>query len=194
MTALFDVTVRVVTALEAIGVTYSVGGPLASSISGEPRASIDADIVVDMTMNGIARFIEALGGDFYADRSAIERAVAARTTVNLIHRPTGVKIDLFMAGTPLEKLQLERRRSVLVPSSPPRTLYVHTAEDILLQKLAWFRQGGEVSDRQWRDALGVVAVQGPRLDRDYLRRTAPVAGVADLLTRAFDEADRSSLP
>lgn len=64
-------------------------------------------------------------------------------------------------------------------------IYVYTPEDILLQKLRWFRLGGGVSDRQWRDVRGIVAVQGNRLDRAYLRRSAIVIGVEDLLERAL---------
>jgi hypothetical protein len=67
-------------------------------------------------------------------------------------------------------------------------LYVHPPEDILLQKLRWFRKGGEISDRQWRDIVGIVRVQRERLDREYLQRNAPVLGVGDLLARALDQA------
>ena len=92
-----------------------------------------------------------------------------------------------MGSTPLDESQLQRRRRVQVSSDPDRFLYMHPPEDILLQKIRWFRMGGETSDRQWRDILGIVKVQGDRLDRDYLQRNAMLIGGEDLLRRALGE-------
>lgn len=120
------------------------------------------------------------------DEDALRRAVRQRSSANLIHQATQLKVDFFVAGgTPLDQQQLDRRMAVAV--EPGRTLPMHPPEDILLQKLRWYRAGGEASDRQWRDVLGIVRVQGSRLDRDYLRDNAPALGVADLLSRAFRE-------
>jgi hypothetical protein len=95
-------------------------------------------------------------------------------------------VDLFVAGgTPLDGLQLSRRLAVEVGEG--RYLFIHPPEDILLQKLRWFRRGGETSDRQWRDIVAIVRVQGPKLDLDYLRAHAPAIGVSDLLDRALAE-------
>ena len=57
----------------------------------------------------------------------------------------------------------------------------------MLQKLRWYRLGNEVSDRQWRDILGIIGVQGRRLDLSDLRHGALTLGVTDLLDRALGE-------
>ena len=63
-----------------------------------------------------------------------------------------------------------------------------SAEDIVLQKLRWFRKGGGISDSQWNDLLSVLKVHAHTLDYDYLRHWAAELGVDDLLIRAFDDA------
>ncbi len=72
-----------------------------------------------------------------------------------------------------------------VSAGVERPLYVQSPEDVLLQKLRWYRKGGEASDRQWRDVVGIVRVQGDRLDRRYLAYGAALLGVEDLLERVL---------
>jgi hypothetical protein len=115
------------------------------------------------------------------------RAVRARTSTNLIHQVSAFKVDLFISGgTPLDAQQLARRQ--LVRLGDGQVFGVHPPEDILLQKLRRYRLGGHVSDRQWRDVLGIIRVQANHLDVAYLKQNAPALEVTDLLDRALDEA------
>lgn len=185
----FQVALAVARALDECGVRYVVGGSVASSLSGEPRSTLDVDLVVAMRAGDVEPLVAALGDDFHADAEAVHRAVHRRSSVNVFHHATSTKVDLFMVGgSPLDEQAMSRRVRVQVAADPDRFLYVYTPEDILLQKLRWYRLGGEVSDRQWRDVLGIIAVQGEDLDDAYLRRGADLLAVTDLLDRALQAA------
>jgi hypothetical protein len=184
----YAVALIVIDALDAVGARCSVGGSIASSFAGEPRSTTAVDVVAALDEGQVRDFVARLGSDFYADEAALRQAIRMRSSTNLIHRPTMLKVDLFVAGgTPLDAQQLERRRLVVLEDG--RQIPVHPPEDVLLQKLRWYRIGGGVSDRQWRDVLAIIRIQGSRLDRGYLQSNAPALGVLDLWQRAVEEAD-----
>jgi len=173
--------------LDALGIPHTVGGSIASSFAGEPRSTVDIDMVAAVEERHVDALASALSAEFYVDADALRRAVRTRSSTNLIHQATQLKVDLFVAGgTPLDDRQLRRRLAVDLGEG--RRLYVHPPEDILLQKLRWFRLGGGVSDRQWRDITAIIRVQRDRLDRDYLVEGARILGVSDLLDSALAEA------
>ncbi len=122
-----QVALQVAAALETCGLRYLVGGSVASSINGEPRTTLDVDMVVAMAETDVGRFLAALGPEFYADDETIRRAIRQHSCVNLIHQPSAIKVDLFIAGgSPLDEQQIGRRRRVQVSENPNQYLYVHT--------------------------------------------------------------------
>lgn len=175
--------------LEELGVPYVIGGSFASSVHGAPRTTNDVDVVCDIRPEHVDRLASALGREYYMSKDAAREAIRARGSFNLIHVETAVKVDVFVAGTdPLNAEGLRARVRVQVSSEPEAWLYVNTPEHTILHKLAWYRRGGEASDRQWRDVLTMLRVQGSRLDQRVLDEWAPRLKVADLLERARAEA------
>ena len=103
------------TVLETLGLPYSIGGSVASSFSGEPRATLDIDMLVSLDESHVGALTAALQDEFYVDRDALARAARERSSTNLIHLRTSVKVDLFVAGGSILDDDLLRRR-VLMPA------------------------------------------------------------------------------
>jgi hypothetical protein len=165
-----------------------IGGSLASSLHGVPRSSHDADLVAEVPGARADELAALLQPEFYVDADMIRDAVRRGGSFNVIHDDTGFKVDVCVLGRePLAQLEMQRRE-LYVLDEEGTAAYFCTAEDAILQKLDWYKKGGGASERQWLDVLGVLKVQGARLDFPYLEEWAPSLGVADLLVRARDES------
>jgi hypothetical protein len=181
-----DVAWRVAEALEKVGARYFVGGSLASSIDGEPRATNDVDFVIDMAVGKVREFVDLLGPDFEVDSDMLRGAILRGRSANVFYLPLVLKIDFFgHPHGPYDESEFSRCRQVVVRAG--RTLMVKAPEDTILRKMLWFREGGEVSERQWRDILGVLRAQQGSLDLKYLHDWAARLSLTDLLKRATSE-------
>jgi hypothetical protein len=180
---------RLILVFDALGVAYLVGGSVASSIVGVERSTQDIDFVVALAESHIAPLVAALEVDFYADADLLRAAVEQVSSANVIHLPTMMKADLFvLPDTPFAHSQMERRLQlpVLGPGEP--LVCVTSPEDMILQKLLWFRMTGERSEKQWSDVQGIFRIQAGALDQTYLSRWASTLEIADLYQRACIDA------
>ena len=177
-----QVAQRVGSACEHAGFAYLITGSVAGTLQGVIRSTQDIDIVVEMTAWGLAKFVAALGPDFEVDQESLAEAIRTRGSWNVFHLPTMTKIDLFML-TEESFAQASFQRRVSLPLPEGGELKVMAAEDLVLQKLLWFRKGGEVSQQQWRDVVGLLNAN-PTLDCKHLDAWAKRLGIDGLLTRA----------
>ena len=165
---------------DRVPLPYCIGGSFASSIHGEFRATNDIDILSIFSDNSLEPFILNVRKSFSFEETTLRTAVSGKNTFSLIHLDSMVKIDFYPRGEAFELEQIKRAIAVKIPNSD-LSIKVSSPEDILLAKLRWFRLGGQVSDRQWRDIQGIVRVQGPRLDQIYLEKWSMALGIEDLL-------------
>jgi len=174
-------------ALTSLGIRFLVSGSLASSAHGVVRGTMDGDLVALIFPPQVKMLAKALGQGWYADLEMMERAIRERRAFNLIHIPSAMKFDVFPALTDFHDSELERATPTPLRIEGAKPCPVATAEDSLLSKLQWYRQGGEVSDRQWSD-IGGILVQNPNLDWDYVHSWAARLGVTTLLEKARAES------
>ena len=175
--------------LERLGAVWYVGGSVASTVHGRFRATNDVDVIANLREEHARPLCAALEAGHYVDEESIRDAVRHASSFNLVHFGTGLKIDVFVvADSEYEDGVRARRVSESVgDAGGARRLWIASAEDTILAKLRWYQSGGGTSERQWRDVQGVIELRGPALDVAYLRRWAPVLGVANLLEQAIAE-------
>ena len=172
-----DALGRLVRRLEALGIPYMVAGSVASSHHGLPRATNDADIVIDPSPEALDALLAALTADgYYVDARTAHEALRARRLF-IIDPDTAFKVDLIVRKErPFSREEFARRERRDLGGL---TASIATPEDTILSKLEWARKAGG-SERQLADALGVLQVCGDRLDRPYVQKWAAALGVEDL--------------
>lgn len=181
----------VVEALEKAGIRYSVSGSLASSFYGLARSTQDVDIVAEVRLHHVGALVKQLQTSFYIDPDAIEEAIRRGSSFNIIHLETLTKVDVFVAASgSLDDETLRRsKRKVLDETGSGKGICISSPEDIVLNKLKWYNDGGRISGRQWRDVLGILKVQKGLLDVAYMQEWARRMGLSELLQAALHDYD-----
>lgn len=161
MEEILAIALRVTGVLERLKVPYLVGGSLASSLHGIPRATRDVDIVAVLDESHVDPLVRTLQDSFYVDAPMIRSAIRHHSSFNLIYLPTMFKVVIFVPEqNESSRIELERRIAYSLEESPRQEIIVASAEDTIVQKLYWYTLGEGVSERQWQDVLGVLKVQG----------------------------------
>jgi hypothetical protein len=173
-----DLLRYVVEVLEERGITYMVVGCFASGAYGEPRLTQDIDIVVDLRPDQVEPLCAAFPEeDYYVSREAALNAVVRREQFNIIHPASGNRIDLIIARKDAwGQAQLSRRQRMRV--FPDRDVYFARPEDIIISKMAYYREGG--SEKHLRDITGIMKVSGEEVDTAYIRQWAEKLGLTEI--------------
>ncbi len=167
--------------LDRLGVRYAVGGSVASSLYGEPRATNDIDLGLDLKLSDIRPLLKALTPGWFVEPGAVERATANNDMFQVLHEAELFKVDLYVAElhNPLDRLGLERRRRIDLADGSP--VWFASPEDVILRKLDWERLSGGVLTNQRRDVQGILRWQAGKLDLVTLRKEARSLGLAEAL-------------
>jgi len=177
--------------LDDLEIDYAIGGSIASSLYGKVRFTQDADITVVAFTGKAEQLYNVLRENFYISKDAMYQAISNRSSFNIIHLKSAFKLDIFIQKDDDFHRQLFlRRKKIKLGESIQHFFDIVSAEDIILLKLQWYQSAGCVSERQWLDVLGVLAVQATSLDMKYLKSYSEKLGLSDILQKAIDEANR----
>lgn len=179
----------VVHVLERLEIPYMVVGGFAATIYGEPRLTIDVDIVVDMHLGHVRSFIAAFPeSDYYVSEDSVRDSLVRCYPFNVIDSNTAAKVDVVpMPRDPFTLAAFERRQRIVYDPQGHSAVFI-AAEDIVVAKLVAHRATG--SQKHLRDAHGVVMMRWDSLDIESIRRTCQRVDVGDLFETVLETVRR----
>ncbi|HKB40957.1 MAG TPA: hypothetical protein VKD72_31305 [Gemmataceae bacterium] len=181
-----EATVAVIDALEEVGIPYMLVGSFSDNFYGVPRSTQDVDFVLQIGEVALAAFSQRLGSQLRSDPQ-VSFELVMDTTRNTVHL-TGIRFGIGLFALSNDPHDQERFRRRLRVKSLGREVVVPTAEDVIITKLRWAVQGRRTKDRD--DVRDVIAVQGDRIDWDYVHTWSERHGTRE----ALDEIRRSIPP
>ena len=188
MTGVIEETLVVTKILDDLGISYHVGGSVASGIWGEIRYTQDIDLVADIRESQVNLLLKAFSPRFYISEIAVREAIKLGQSFNLIDNETGWKIDIFILDQdPFQISRFQRKKQIIV-NEMGENIYFSTPEDTILQKLIWCQKTEKQSSQQWRDILGILKLQQSDLDFVYLKQWANILQLSTELDQALLES------
>lgn len=170
-----DLLRSVIDILERLEIRYFVTGSVAAIYYGEPRFTNDIDVVVDLPPEQIPELIDSFpSGEYYLSEEALRHAVTQQGRCNIIHIASGLKLDIVIAADTLFNRNRFERAKRVQPADNLEARFA-SAEDVILKKMDFFREGG--SEKHLRDITGILMVSGDQLDHDYIESWADQMGL-----------------
>ena len=184
---------RIAAELNRAGIAYMLTGSFASVFYGSPRSTQDIDLVIAANRAQLQTFVESLSrGEYYVEADAALEALKRESLFNIIDLKTSWKIDMIIRKSrAFSQEEFGRRR---LSNLEGMSLYVASAEDIILAKLEWAKLGK--SNRQIEDAARILKMRIDSLDRSYVDKWVRELGVTKEWSEALRLADApdSSIP
>ncbi len=175
----YDVTAKVVEALEAAGISYMLVGSLASNVFGIPRSTKDTDMVVSARTGEVAKALSVLGPEFKLDPQLSFESVTGTKRQIIDVESIPYRIEVFhLSDDPHDQERFRRRRRVQDPLLN-REVDVATPEDTIITKLRWAAIADRLKDRD--DIRTVIGVRGETLDWDYINQWSDKHGTREIL-------------
>ena len=180
-----EATVKVIDALQSLGISYILVGSLSSNYYGVARATKDAYLVVQLGSESVRRLADHLGPPFVLDPQMSFETITMTTRHILTLVEIPFTIELFhLSEDAHDQERFRRRRQV---SMNDRHVSLPTAEDVIITKLRWCLRSPRSKD--WDDVRNVIAVQGEAIDWEYVYSWCDRHG-----TRAILDEIRASIP
>ena len=89
------VITRLAQIFDQLEIQYVVGGSIASSMYGIPRATQDVDLMANVKLEHVDRLTAALEPEFYVAAELIADAIRRQESFNVIHPPNNVQSRRF---------------------------------------------------------------------------------------------------
>jgi hypothetical protein len=181
-----ELVLQFIDALDAAGVQYMLVGSYSSNYYGRPRSTKDADFVVQIDEKQLTSVTQRLGPEFRLDRQMTFETVTMTVRYIINHSLSAFKIELFLLSD--DDHDRERFRRKQKATFEGRSVWLPTAEDVVITKLRWSRAGARAKDAA--DVAGILAVQRNSLDLDYIRRWLDRHGTRDVFEALLIAASR----
>jgi hypothetical protein len=182
-----DVVHRIVEAFQKLEISYMTVGSFSSNVYGKPRSTKDADFVVQLEGDSINRLARELGPAFQLDPQMTFESITSTMRYRIKLTESAFLIELFLlSNDPHDQARFNRR--VTGHLEDGTKVFLPTAEDVVITKLRWSKQGRRQKDVN--DVFEVVAVQFQKLDLAYIRHWCDLHGTRDLFEKILNDAQQ----